>query len=84
MLATPLYCDSQSTVFAANDTGATKRSVWTLRRVASLRESVELGLIDVTKIDGKLNVADGFTKAIPHDVWVRHMMYIMNDADKFE
>ena len=76
--ATIIYCDSQSSVYAANDTGATKRSVWTLRRIASLREFTELEYILVVKISEKDNVADGFTKAIVLEVWRRHMAYIHN------
>ena len=78
--ATPLYVDSQSTGLAANDTGSVKRSVWTLRRVEVLREGVGQRDIAVIHIPEKNNVADGFTKPVAHDVWLRHIDYITNQS----
>ena len=41
----PVFCDSQSTVFVANDAAAAKKSIWVSRRAAVLREAVDDGTI---------------------------------------
>ena len=75
---TPLWIDSQTTVFVARDNGAVKRSVWILRRVGSIQEAYELGEIDPKKIPGEDNPADALGKYLAFKYWVRHMCYILN------
>ena len=70
---TPMYCDSASTIFVANDDKAVKRSVWVLRRAAVLREGVDSGEIEFVKISEHDNVADGLTKALKYETWRRHL-----------
>ena len=69
----PIYCDSQSTVFASRSAAATKRSVWIERRTIVLREFVELRECTYHKIEGRYNVADGSTEPIPHATWLSHI-----------
>ena len=71
----PIYCDSQSTIFASRSAAATKRSVWIELRTIVLREFVELRECTYHKIDGRYNVADGSTKPIPHATWLSHRSY---------
>jgi hypothetical protein len=75
----PLYIDSAFTVFVAKDVGGTKRSVWVLRRTAVLTQSVGKD-VDAVKIGEADMVADGYTKAIKHAVWIRHLAYAHNLA----
>ena len=63
----PVYCDSQSTIFVAHDSGAIKRSIWLLRRAAVLREAVDNGIIHFVKIADRDNCSDMETKPIPHE-----------------
>ena len=50
---TPIFCDSQATVFAANDAAAAKKSIWVSRRVAVLRDAVTDGSVSFHKINLK-------------------------------
>ena len=70
---TPIYCDSASTLFVANDSGSIKKSAWSRRRAIVLRKSVMMGEIAFIKIGERDNVADGLTKPIVHDVFARHL-----------
>ncbi len=72
---TPMYCDSASTIFVANNDKAVKRSVWLLRRAAVLREGVDSGEIEFVKISEHDNVADGLTKPLKYETWRRHLGY---------
>ena len=65
--ATPVYCDSQSTIFVAHDTGAIKRSVWLLRRCSVLREAVDHEDAVFLKIADRDNCSDMETKPTPHE-----------------
>ena len=46
--ATPVFVDSQSMLFVANDQAAVKRSVWIIRRAVVLREFVDQQVVDHT------------------------------------
>ena len=41
-MPTPVYCDSTSCIFVANNSGSVKRSVWNIRRAVVLREAVAM------------------------------------------
>ena len=76
--AIPFYLDSASAIFAGNVTGSVRKSVWTLRRVDVIKDSVAQNEIALVHIDEKNNVADSFTKVIAASAWRRHMEYILN------
>ena len=78
LCGTPLYIDSQTTVFVVCDNGAIKRSVWILRRIGSIHEAYELGEIDPQKIDGDDNPVDALGKYLTLKPWRRHMGYLLN------
>jgi hypothetical protein len=78
---TPLYCDSQSTVFVANDASSIKRSVWISRRAQVLREAVDERVVAFMKIPEADNVADGFTKVITNAVMNHHAHHIHPQGD---
>ena len=76
-IPTPVYGDSASCLFVANNgPSAIKRSVWNIRRAMVLREAVDMGEAQFLKIPESDNVADGFTKPLKHITWVRHMAYL--------
>ena len=62
----PVYDDSRSTIFVARDAGSVKKSVWTYRRSAVLREGVDLNEVRFYKIADEDNCADMFTKPVDH------------------
>jgi hypothetical protein len=74
----PFYLDSATTVFVAKDDTAVKKSIWLIRRVAVLEDSVVHGEIQPLYISEKDMVADPFTKYLPYEVWHRHMHYALN------
>ena len=74
----PFYLDSASTVFVAKDDTGVKKSVWLIRRAAVLQESAEFKEIEPIHISERHMVADAFTKYLPHEVWRRHMNYLLN------
>ena len=59
-------------IFVANDQASIKRSVWIHRRAKILRESVDAEDVQFVKVSDPDNVADGFTKPLPYDRWVKH------------
>ena len=77
--ATPIYLDSSSTIFAGNDSGSVRRSVWTLRRVDVLKDGIlhaDVATVHIPECD---NVADGFAKALKSvKSWFKHMTYLLN------
>jgi hypothetical protein len=73
---TPIFCDSQSTVFVANDAAAAKKSIWVSRRAAVLREAVDDGTVSFEKIAREDNVADYLTRAVTHAEYLRFAQYI--------
>ena len=73
---TPVFCDSQSTVFVANDAAAAKKSIWVSRRAAVLREAVDDGTIDFIKIPREDNVADYLTRPVTHAEYLHFAAYI--------
>ena len=73
---TPVFCDSQSTVFVANDAAAAKKSIWVSRRAAVLREAVDDGTIDFIKIPREDNVADYLTRPVTHAEYLHFAEYI--------
>ena len=78
VLPTPLFVDSQSTVFVANDEASVKKSVWMIRRAVVLQEAVMLSEIDVVKIGDAFNLADLFTKYVAYQKWRSLMDIILN------
>ena len=62
LLPTPVYSDSQSTIFVANSAAAAKLSVWLNRRIKVLREGVDTKEIVLFKISDEDNCANNFTK----------------------
>ena len=72
----PVFCDSQSTVFVANDAAAAKKSIWVSRRAAVLREAVDDGTISFEKIAREDNVADYLTRPITHAEYLHFAAYI--------
>ena len=73
--ATPVFCDSLSTVFVANDAASVRRSVWLQRRAAVLRELKDIDEINFIKISERDNVSDGHTKPITRDRYQFHLRY---------
>ena len=55
-----------------------KKSVWLIRRVKVLLESVEYGEIVVLHIGDAYMVADVFTKYLKFEKWHRHVLYLNN------
>ena len=62
--ATPVFVDSQSMLFIANDQAAVKRSVWILRLAAVLREFVDQQVVEFFKVGDPDNVANMLTKPL--------------------
>ena len=78
---TPLNLDSASTIFAGNDTGSVRRSVWTLRRVDVLKDGIQHLDVATVHIPENDNVADGFTKPLKSiKTWYKHMTFLLNRA----
>jgi hypothetical protein len=73
---TPILCDSQSTIFVANDATAIKKSVWLTRRAAVLREGVDDGDVDFIKLPREHNVADYFTRPVTHQEYLHYEQYM--------
>jgi hypothetical protein len=74
----PLYVDSLSSVFVANDEASVKKSVWMIRRAIVVQEAVALKEIAVIKIDEENNLADLMTKYVKYDKWRRMMTILLN------
>ena len=74
------YFDSSSTVFVATSDVAPKKSVWLARRIKVITETVEQGEIAPVHIGERDMAADSCTKYVRHEVWARHMHYILNLA----
>ena len=74
----PFYLDSKTTVFVAKSDTAIKKSVWLIRRAAVLEDGVVNGEIEPIHISEQDMAADPFTKYLPRDVWIRHMIFVMN------
>ena len=75
---TPLFIDSQTTVFVAQDLAGVKRSIWILRRINVIHEAVEMREILPVKIKGTLNPANALTKYVTHSEWQRYARYVLN------
>ena len=76
--ATKTYFDSQSTVFCAASDAAPKKSVWLGRRIKMITETLQHGEIAPEHISESDMIADSCTKYVKHNVWARHMHYILN------
>ena len=76
--STVCYFDSSATIFAANDDTSSKRSMWLRRRVAILREGVDMGEMQTYKIPEADNAADMHTKYLTFSAWKRHHWFINN------
>ena len=72
----PILCDSQSTIFCANSAAAIKRSVWTARRAAVLREAVDMQDVQFVKVESRDNIADAFTRPIDRETFLHHATYM--------
>jgi hypothetical protein len=75
---TTVNFDSASTVFVATSDSAPKKSAWLARRTKVITETVEHGEVAPVHIGERDMVADSCTKYIKHEVWLRHMHYILN------
>ena len=78
LLPTPLYLDSLSSVFAANDEAAVKKSVWMIRRAVVVQEAVLLKEIEVQHISDEDNLADLMTKYTKFTKWRKMMDVLLN------
>ena len=74
----PLYVDSLSSVFVANDETSVKKSVWMIRRAVVVQEAVLLRDVSVIKVSDEDNLADIFTKYVKHVKWRRFIDIILN------
>jgi hypothetical protein len=74
----PLYIDSLSSVFAANDEASVKKSVWMIRRAVVVQEAVVLKEISAIKISDAENLADVMTKYIKFSKWRRIIDILLN------
>ena len=75
LLPTPVYSDSQSTIFVANSAAAAKLSVWLNRRIKVLREGVDTKEIVLFKISDADNCANYFTKPITTEKMKHYFSY---------
>ena len=71
----PLYTDSQSTIFVTNSSAAMKRLVWLNRRAAVLREGVDMSEVTFEKIGDADNVANYYTKPVTAQVMQHYFAY---------
>src|SRR5450759_3514292 len=67
-----LHCDSQSALHLAANQVMNSRVKHIDIRYHFLRQAVSDRMIELVKIDGKLNPADAFTKVIPLESFSRH------------
>ena len=74
---TPLFTDSQSTMFCANSAASSRLSVWVNRRSAVLREAVDTKIVSMEKIGDPDNVANYFTKPVTTVVMNHYFDYIL-------
>jgi hypothetical protein len=77
---TPILFDSQSTIYVATDDTAVKKSAWTIRRCAVLRDGVRLGELIPLKIGERDMTADIASKYCALLVWRRHCHILLNMA----
>ena len=76
--ASTTYFDSASTIFCATSDAAPKKSVWLGRRIKVITETVQHKEIAPEHIGERDMAADSCTKYVKHEVWARHMHYILN------
>ena len=74
--AIPVFVDSQSMIFVANDQAAVKRSVWILRRSAVLREFVDQQVVEFFKVGDPENVANLLTKPLTLEKLNKYLSYL--------
>lgn len=67
-----LHCDSQSALHLATNRVMDSRVKHIDIRYHFIRDAISDKLIELVKIDGKLNPADAFTKVIPLESFSRH------------
>jgi hypothetical protein len=70
--ATTLLCDNQGAMALANNPSHHRRSKHIAIRFHYIREAVESKTITLTYIATRLQIADIFTKALPHAAHVQH------------
>ena len=75
---TPFYLDSATTVFVASSDTSIKKSVWLIRRAATLQDGVRLQEIEPLYLTERDMLADPFTKYLAAGVWARHVHYLQN------
>ena len=80
----PVFCDSQSTIFVANNQSAVKRSVWTSRRAAALRAVVDSKDVQFLKIASADNVADMLTRPVTHAELVHLLRFVFPQGQNWE
>ena len=76
--ATPVYCDSATTLLVASDSKSVKKTSWLFRKVYALREAVVHEHIQPCKVSEAFNLADIFTKYVRYDKWRRHLNRLLN------
>ena len=74
---TPVYTDSQSTIFCANAAASSRLSVWVNRRSGVLREAVDTRIVSMEKIGDPDNVANYFTKPVTTTVMNHYFDYML-------
>ena len=62
----------------ATSDAAPKKSVWRGRRIKVITETVQHGEIAPEHICERDMAADSCTKYVKHEVWARHMHYVLN------
>ena len=69
----PLYCDNTGAVAQAKEPRSQHKSKHILRRFHLVREIIERQDVIIERVDTKNNIADPFTKALPQQLFDRHL-----------
>ena len=73
-----VYTDNKGAVFIAEDAEAVKRSRTDARGAIVLQDAVEEGIIQMKHWPGNDNVADIFTKWLPHNTFEKYRSVLLN------
>ena len=76
--AVPIWTDSLTAVFLAQDARALKRIAYVARRVRFIQEAEALHYIKCMHVDGELNPVDPLTKYVTAIKFFRAMGYLTN------
>ena len=69
----PLYCDNTGAVAQAKEPRSHHKSKHILRHFHLVREIIERQDVVIERVDTKNNIADPFTKALPLQLFDRHL-----------